>query len=319
MVTRRFLLMALTICLALIGFGRVVAQDEASTQTLHDELLTAEPQFGVVEEVVNYENEGQKIVATLAMPDGGDGPYPVVLLFHGFKGERDELPIVNVDEGMYTRAARALAGQGYASLRVDFRGSGESEGLWEDTTFTGQISDAIAALDYLETVDNIDASRIGVIGLSQGGLVASATAGRDDRVDTVVLWSAVASPAATYPGLLGQELITNGLKTGDTAIPFTLPWGEETSLKQPFFDDIYNVDPVAEITNYDGPLMAVVGLRDTTVSPMPYMGEIYMDYHAGPEMLVAVDGDHIFDVLATGPAVLDDVIAWSLAWIKQTL
>lgn len=306
-------------CLAILLTGTgLLAQDAGSTQTLFEEMKAAEPQFGVVETIVTFENQGQKIAGTLALPDGGEAPYPIVLLFHGFKGERDELPIVGVDEGMYTRTARALAGQGYASLRIDFRGSGDSEGEWADTTFSSQIDDAVAALDYLETVSSVDASRIGIVGLSQGGLVAAAAAGRDPRVDTVVLWSAVAQPAATYPAFLGAELFSEGLTSG-SEIFFTLPWGEETSLRQPFFQDVYNVDPVGEITRFAGPLMVVVGLRDTTVAPMPYMGQIYLNYHDGPEMLIAIDGDHVFDVLATGPEVLDEVIAWSLAWIKQTL
>lgn len=79
-----------------------------------------------------------------------DTAVPLVLLFHGFKGERDELPIVNTEEGMYSRTARIFAERGIATLRIEFRGSGESEGKWEDTTFTGQIADAIAALDYAE-------------------------------------------------------------------------------------------------------------------------------------------------------------------------
>lgn len=307
----------MSVFLLLVVATMVSAQDEASTTAIFEELQTAEPQYGVVEETITFENQGQTIVGTLALPDGGDSPYPVVLLFHGFKGERDELPIVGVDEGMYTRTARALAGQGYASLRLDFRGSGESEGDWADTTFQGQISDAIAALGYLETLDEIDSGRIGIIGLSQGGLVAAVTA-QDPRVDTVVLWSAVANPPLSYTGILGPEVMAEGLVT-EGELSVTLPWGEETSMRRPFFEDIYNIDPIAEISDYTGPLMVVGGERDTTVAPMPYAAEIYTTYHEGPEMLVMVDGDHVFDVLATGPEVLDEVITWSLAWLQQTL
>lgn len=296
------------------------AQDEASTTAAHDALLGAEPMYGVVEEVVEIDRDGQTMMGTLAVPDGAEGPFPIVLLFHGFLGERDELPVVGVEpvEGMYTRTARALAGQGFASLRIEFIGSGESDGEWADTTFTSQINDAIAALDYIGTLDQVDAERIGVIGLSQGGLVASALAGRDARVDTVVLWSAVSSPTASYPGLVGADNFAAGLAGGVT---FTLPWGEETTINQPFFLDIFNVDPVAEIEDFAGPLMVIGGLRDTTVAPQPYMSQLFVNNHEGPEMLVTVDGDHIFDVLTpeAGATVIDDVIAWSLAWLTQTL
>ena len=64
----------------------------------------------------------------------------------------------------------------------------------------------------------------------------------------------------------------------------------------------------------------VVGLKDMSVTPQPHYGQLYLNYHEGPELLVAVDGDHLFDVMTDqGPAVMDDVIAWSLAWLQQTL
>jgi pimeloyl-ACP methyl ester carboxylesterase len=313
----------LLIVLALLAVPAAsFAQDEGSTTAAYEALVGAEPMYGVVEEIVGIDRDGLNMVGTLALPEGGEGPFPIVLLFHGFLGERDELPIVGIEsmEGMYTRTARALAGQGIASLRIEFIGSGESDGDWADTTFTSQINDAIAAIDYIETLDTIDAERIGLIGLSQGGLVAASVAGRDPRVDSVVLWSASASPSADFPGLIGEDIFMEGL-TNPEGVIFTLPWGEETTLRQPFFLDVFNVDPVLELSRFDGPVMAIGGLRDTTVYPQPYMSQLYLNNHDGPEMLVAVDGDHVFDVLVpeAGASVIDEVIAWSLAWLTQTL
>lgn len=316
---RKLLWLLVLILLAALP-AAVLAQDEETTTAAHDALLGAEPMYGVVEEIVGIDRDGLNMVGTLAMPEGAEGPVPIVLLFHGFMGERDELPIVGLEapEGMYTRTARALAGQGIASLRIDFIGSGESDGDFADTTFTSQINDGIAALDYIESLDNIDASRIGVLGLSMGGMIASVVAARDDRVDTAVLWSAPASPVYDTPMMLGNANFAAGLEGGVTV---TLPSGEVT-LNQPFFDDHFNVDPVAEISRYAGPLMVVAGLRDTDgVVPMPYMARLFLNYHDGPEALVEADGDHFLNALdpADGAATLDDVITWSLAWLKQTL
>jgi hypothetical protein len=83
---------------------------------------------------------------------------------------------------------------------------------------------------------------------------------------------------------------------------------------------LYNVDPVAAIRTVHRPLLVVVGLKDTFVTPQPYYGQLYLNYHEGAELLLAVDGDHIFDALSDqAPAMLDDVIAWSLAWLQKTL
>ena len=100
------------------------------------------------EKAIDFVVDGQKVVGTLALPDGASTP-PVVLLLHGFTGSRDELEIPAVKEGIFERAARMWADKGFASLRIDFRGSGESEGKFEDTTLDGQVKDALAALDYL--------------------------------------------------------------------------------------------------------------------------------------------------------------------------
>ncbi|MBL8153881.1 MAG: alpha/beta hydrolase [Anaerolineae bacterium] len=312
----RVLLIVLVMLLALAVPALHAQEDLAS---MAETLMAAEPSFEYAESIVNFENEGLNIIGTLALPKS-DAPVPIVLLFHGFKGERDELPVMNTEEGMYSRTARLFAERGVATLRIEFRGSGESEGLWEDTTFTGQISDAIAALDFVQTLEGVDPERIGIIGLSQGGLVAASAAGQDARVKSLVLWSAAANPASNFANILPMEVIKAGLALPDgEALPITLPWGEETSMKRPFFEELFTVDPVAAISDYAGPMLVVVGSRDTTVYPMPQQGEVFMTYHDGEEALVVLDGDHIFDVLATGPEVLDQAIFNSLAWFMQTL
>jgi hypothetical protein len=271
---------------------------------------------GVVERVVTFENEGGTVVGTLAMPTHVRGRVPAVLVLHGFTGNRDELPIVGTDEFMYTRTARVLGEAGIASLRIDFRGSGESDGTFDETTFTGQISDALAAVDYLDRHRRVD--DIGVLGLSQGGLVGSATAAADHRVSSLVLWSPVASPVDTYKTVLGADTVLAGLTQETTHI--VLPWGAEIDLDRPFFEELYEVDPVAEIAGYDGPLQVVVGTRDTIVTPQPQYGQVYLNYHEGDEELVVVDGDHVFDVLAgNGPVVLDEALAESVDWLESTL
>ena len=293
------------------------AQEDMAAQV--EALMASEPTFEYAESIVNFENEGLNIIGTLAMPTT-DQAVPLVLLFHGFKGERDELPIVNTEEAMYSRTARIFAERGIATLRIEFRGSGESEGLWEDTTFTGQISDALVALDFAQTVEGVDPERIGIIGLSQGGLVAASAAGQDARVKSLVLWSAAANPASNFSALLPMELIQQGLALPDgEALPVTLPWGEETSMKRAFFEELFTVDPVAAITAYSGPMLVVVGSRDTTVYPQPQQGQVFLNYHEGEEALVVLDGDHVFDVLATGPEVVDQAIFNSLAWFMETL
>ena len=307
-------LVVLTLLLSLALAAPVAAHDNLAEAAAAAAESMAE--YGVSESDVSFSNEGQTIIGTLAMPDG-EGPYPVALLLHGFTGARHELPVIGTEDTMFSRAARWLGERGVASLRIDFRGSGESEGDWEDTTFSGQISDAIAALDYLEMLDGVDSGSISIIGLSQGGLVGASTAGRDGRVSNLVLWSAVSNPVMSYGLLLGYDTLLNGVAAGDEALAITLPWGAETALKGPFFEEIFLVDPVAEVASYGGPLLAITGSRDTTVTPQPHAGQVFLDYHDGAEALVVLDGDHIFDVLVGDVTeVIDEALAYSLAWLQ---
>jgi dienelactone hydrolase len=305
---------------AAAGSTAAPALDQAVVQQAYDQLAGARAAYSARERMVEFQHEGQKIVGTLTLPDGGEAPYPVVLFFQGFLSTRDELPVTGVDEPLFTRTARMLAELGIASLRIDYRGFGESEGKREDLTFTGLIDDSLAAIEYLATVPEVDMQRLGLLGLSVGGIIAAETAARDPRVRSVVLWSPVANPPEYLKSTLGTETVAAGLQSGGEPVHAILPWGEEIDLKTPFFEDVYSINPVAAMSTVKSPLLMVVGRNDADVTPQPQYGQLYLNYHAGDERLVAVDGDHIFDVMSErGPEVLDDVIAWSLAWLLQTL
>jgi dienelactone hydrolase len=261
------------------------------------------------EEVITIPSQGQNMVGTLVLPEGE--PAPVVLLFHGFTGSRDELPIPSANEGIFTRTARHLAEAGYASLRVDFIGSGESDGEWADTTFEGQIADGLAALEYLKTEPRVVNDDIYIIGWSQGGLVASAVAGRSDEPDAVALWAAVADPLSTFTTFLGEDVIEAGLATGETPLTITLPWGAETALKQGYFEQLSQVDPQAEIASYAGPVFVAQGSADTVVPPAS--ADLLIAAHEGPEELWVREMDHAFNAM-TETATLDEMISATIAF-----
>lgn len=113
------------------------------------------------------------------------------------------------------------------------------------------------------------------------------------------------------------QTFARGLMDG---LPLTaaLPWGATTTLKGSFVRDLYMVDPVAEITAFKGPLLVIVGLNDTIVSPQPQSGEIYLVYHQGDEALVQLDADHMFDCLARLEKV-DEAICATVTWLDKTL
>jgi len=73
-----------------------------------------------------------------------------------------------------------------------------------------------------------------------------------------------------------------------------------------------------KISRYPGPLLVIVGTRDTVVAPQPLAGQAYVDNHDGDEELIVLDTDHIFDAF-TGPDTVDEMALWTLAWFELTL
>lgn len=269
---------------------------------------------GVKEETVEFAVDGETVVGTLAVPDGG--PAPVVLLFHGFTGTRNELPVTNTKDGVFSRTARMLAESGYASLRIDFRGSGESAGKWEDTTFERQISDAEAAMKFAQADSRVNGAKFAIIGWSQGGLVAAAAAGRTNTPNAVVLWNAAADPVAAFEGLLGKDIVEAGRKAGDEPIKVKLPWGVEIQLKKPFFDGIFAIDPPKEFAAYKGPVLVTQGSADTTVGPDS--GDKFLAARNGDGELWTGKMDHVFNAF-TGPETLDEMIGVTTKFLDAHL
>lgn len=295
-----------------------------SVDDIYSSIRNAEPQYQWEESDVYFEHKGMTIACTLTIPITGKLP-SIVITLNGFTGNRHDNPVPGTDEPVYHWVSRRLAEQGVATLRIDFRGSGESDGDFSMTSFSSQISDTIAAIDYIE--DNlkhqVNTKSIGLLGFSQGGLVAAVTAGRDRRVDSVVLWSPVATPPHSYEGLLLKEGIQTGLALEDGGVLnagiyingvcyFSVPLGKE------FYEDLFRVDPLAEIQKYRKPLMVVVGEQDIIVWPQPAKGNLFMKYHAGFEKLVNLEtAGHSFG--ANGPEEVDDAVFWGAAWFLKTM
>lgn len=105
----------------------------------------------------------------------------MVILCHGFGGTKDE------NGGMMKAFADTLQTLGYATIRFDFNGHGESEGRFQDMTVLNEIEDLKCVYNYASKLDFV--AGISFVGHSQGGVVVSMTAGEmgADKVRRVVL------------------------------------------------------------------------------------------------------------------------------------
>jgi len=281
-------------------------------------LATVPVLAGAAEERVTFSVDGMTVVGTLNLPDGVENP-PAILLLHGFTGSRNELEIPSVKEGIYARAARLWAADGIASLRIDYRFNGDSDGDFADSTIQAHVADGLAALDWLARSGRVDASRLGLVGWSMGGAVGAAVAARTGHsIDAVALWAPGTNMASAIALMFGADKFKEGLASGGAPVTVTLPWGAEIALKSGFFESLYAIDPVAEITRYPGPLFVAVGTKDDVVYPQPISGQILLDYHTGDEELFVREMDHVFNAFA-GAEQVDELIAGTGAFIRKNL
>ena len=153
-----------------------------------------------VRDVTITHPDGHTLAGTLTIPNAdeyGAGPFPTAVLITG-SGPQDR------DESLlghkpFLVIADYLTRHGIAVLRYDDRGTAQSSGTFSGATSADFATDVVAAMEFLKAQDNVDADHIGLIGHSEGGLIAPIVAGLTDDVAFVVLLAG--------PGVPGDELL----------------------------------------------------------------------------------------------------------------
>jgi pimeloyl-ACP methyl ester carboxylesterase len=156
--------------------------------------------YDVEELAYHNKNDGTKLGGTLTTPKG-DGPFPAVVLLTGSGAQdRDETLLGHKP---FWVLADALTRRGLAVLRSDDRGVGDSTGSVMTSTTRDFAGDAIAAVELLRRNPKIDKDRIGLIGHSEGAIVAMIAASEDSGISFIV---SLAGPAIRGDKLLGMQL-----------------------------------------------------------------------------------------------------------------
>jgi len=159
-----------------------------------------EPQkpFPYYTEEVKFENKTDHVTlaGTLSLPKK-EGSFPAVILITGSgKQNRDEEILRHKP---FLVLSDYLTKKGIAVLRFDDRGAGESTGDYTKASTIDFARDVQAGVDYLKTRKEINKSKIGLIGHSEGGVIAPMIAGNSKDIDFIVLLAA--------PGLRGDKLL----------------------------------------------------------------------------------------------------------------
>ncbi|EPR69238.1 alpha/beta hydrolase family protein [Cyclobacterium qasimii] len=131
----------------------------------------------------------------------GEGPFPSVVLISG-SGPQDRNSEI-FGHFPFWVIADYLTRQGIVVLRYDDRGVGESEGTMEGATTIDFTRDAWAALEKLQSFSFVDKAKVGVIGHSEGGLIAWMM-GAENRGNLSFI-SALAPPVISIDSLMGEQ------------------------------------------------------------------------------------------------------------------
>jgi len=215
--------------------------------------------FPYEEEEVKFENTkaGIFLAGTLTKPKDGKNLTAVVLVAGSGRNDRNETPM-----GHFLLLSDYLTRHGYAVLRYDKRGVGESEGDYGAATTYDFADDTKAAMDYLRMRPEINARSIGIIGHSEGALIAPIIAARSkEEVAFIIMMGGV--------GIKGSELLL--LQSSKMAVITGIPEEEfaETSRMNRILYEIAGstdsdsvvaqklreANPGIENSNYNGLLM----------------------------------------------------------------
>jgi pimeloyl-ACP methyl ester carboxylesterase len=243
------------------------------------------PPYPYMEEELRFQNkkEGFMLAGTLSLPEG-PGPFPAVILVSGSGSQNRDEEIFG--HKPFRVIADHLTRNGIAVLRYDDRGVGKSGGNAAGSTTEDLAEDARGALDFLFTRDDIDPARIGIIGHSEGGMIAFMLASALENLRFVVSMAGpgvdgktilldqsehIARLSGVAPAILeDNRYVMNGVYERMIANISYEDWKEETLN---FTTAFYAEKAVGSYSEAD-----IEGIRSTLLASIPESSYAWMRY-----------------------------------------
>lgn len=244
-----------------------------------------------IQQISMVNRAGHTLRGIATLPDSPE-KVPCVLLLHGFTGT------VYGYKGLNTRIARDLAEAGIGCIRFDFYGNGESDGEFEDFTFTGMYADTEDLFAWMKAQPFADPDRQYLSGQSMGGYVAASCA-----------------PKLAPRGLLllcpGAGMWFGAAQRADAVVEKGQDWFDLEGLKYRMafnYDMASHPAPFEEARGYGGPVLILRASDDKLVDAQTC--EAYAQCYDRPEMVTTQGGGHNFTSIPIRRAVSDAMIAF---------
>jgi len=225
---------------------------------------------------VTFKNkDGQILSGRLELPTH-QHPHNFTIFAHCFTCTKNLSAVKNI--------SRALTAKGFGVLRFDFTGLGESDGDFEDTNFSGNVEDLIAASKFLE--DHYKAPSL-LVGHSLGGAAVIFASVEIPSVKAVATVGAPSNPE--HVKHLFSHAIDKINATGNATINLS---GRPFTIKKQFLEDLKTKSLANVVSHFDKALLVMHSPQDTTVG-IKNAEEIYKAARH-PKSFVSIDGaDHL--------------------------
>lgn len=253
-------------------------------------------------ETVTFQNGDVTLAGTLDLP-AGKGPFPAIVTTHGS-------PPLTRNDWYTLMVSNFFVQHGYAVLRYDKRGAGESTGEYPEVgtenseALNNLADDALAGVQFLKDHELIDPNMIGVEGFSQGGWIAPLAASKSSDVAFAI---SVSGPTAS----VGQEIYYSDLTEGGTLL------GEASDMARDYTGP-HGYVPETALQNLDVPSLWLFGAQDDSI-PVPLSIEIldsfiskqdkdftYIVYPTGTHGMVDADTGAYYPFLLDALSWLDE-------------
>jgi len=251
----KFLIVGSILAILAIVFGPVVHKQVApAEERTFQRVYLADVEYTEV----SFRNEAQDLdlAGMLFVPDG-EGPFQAVVIIHGSGPSKR-------DRNWYLTLSSYMQKNGVAVLLPDKRGCEKSEGDWYTSSFEDLATDTLAAIDFMKSQEIVDVSHLGIIGLSQGGIIAPIVASQSPDLEFVI--NMVGPSVTLHEQLLHEENFTlqeMGFLPGISnlfsyASTFVL---EYITIKD-WWNVVGNFDPLPYWRNVNIPVLVLLGSED---------------------------------------------------------
>jgi pimeloyl-ACP methyl ester carboxylesterase len=234
--------------------------------------------------------QGSLATSILEVPES---TFPAVILLHGFLSNRREIPVATENAGMFEVIAKKLAERSISTVRFDFRGCGESQGLALGAcTPTSMVQDILSVVASDQTASVLNRGFV-LVGWCQGALAATHAALLGlQGCRRIVLLNPFVELRRTLVHVYGEKVCVASTRVApDTFLEIRMASGKSRNVIASFFREMFQIDELDLISRVPLPVHILKATKDTI---LPNQNAFFADLKDFEGTCDLIDTDHAF-------------------------